>query len=372
MMLALLICLLLSTTNLYGAATFTLSTRDPANDGAGIGGFSRNHWTGDKMLSPFGSGPVTGDNSLRAYDPVSNTWGYLWPNGHNNGGVQNRDNQGSFYIPRLNEYWVWGGSHLEEYANLTGDPNARALCAGRFSVSQKEWIKTSVDCSAAFSDVLTGGIPYFSVDPATAWSSQLDMGAIFGGTAQGNPQDVMAIIEPNGAGGYITNYFTGPRPPARDQAMNLMVAAGTDFYLFGGSAGAVDGVTQFINDFWKFDGVKRIWTQLATPPAGKYYQATLTYDSDRNLVLAYVAPGWSPGPMSYLYVYDPVTNTWNDVTPSSLPCLFNQMGVYMPTTKTHAFQAGISCSTQSTYHDTILIKFGTGPSSPINVLVEVK
>jgi hypothetical protein len=326
----------------FAQALFFSVASDPAGGGAGIGGFSRNHWITsiNKVLSPFGSGPVTGDNSIRAYDPVANTWEYHWPADYNNGGVQNRDNQGSFYIPRLNEYWVWGGSHLEEYGRLTGDPNAQAFCAGRFSISQKKWLKTSVDCSAAFSDVLTGGVPYFSVDPATAWSAQLDMGIVFGGTSQGNPQDTMAIVESNSDGPqpYKTTYFTGPRPPARDQAMNLMVAAGTDFYLFGGSAGSVENVQQYVKDFWKFDGIKRVWTRLPDPPAVGY-QSAVTYDSDKRLVVAWVR--------DHLYAFSVDNNQWSDVTPPGLPCVFNQMAVYAPTAKRHIYEGGNRCDNQA-------------------------
>src|SRR6266545_3411277 len=88
-----------------------------ASDPQGGMGFNRAHWATsiNKMIVPFGtSGPgARGDNSVRAFDPVTNKWEYLWPNNNGVSGLQNRDNHASFYVHRLNEFWIWGGSHLE-------------------------------------------------------------------------------------------------------------------------------------------------------------------------------------------------------------------------------------------------------------------
>src|SRR6266545_3185162 len=196
------ICFLVVIPQTNASQTFFKVAPDPAGSGSGEGGFSRNHWITsiNKMLSPFGIGPVTGDNSIRAYDPVRNTWEYLWPAGLTNGGVHNRDNQASFYIPRLDEFWIWGGSHMEEYARLRNDPKAEAVRSGRFKVSERKWVKTSTTNEGAFVDVVAGGVPYYGVDPAMAWSAELDMGIMFGGSGQGNPLDEMWIFESNPAG----------------------------------------------------------------------------------------------------------------------------------------------------------------------------
>src|SRR2546422_1880964 len=81
---------------------------DPSGHGLG---FTRAHVDKLGRLLIFGSasGGPTNDNSIRVFD--GRRWEYLWPNGYRNGGAQVRHNHMSFYILKLNEFWVWGGSH---------------------------------------------------------------------------------------------------------------------------------------------------------------------------------------------------------------------------------------------------------------------
>jgi hypothetical protein len=339
--------------NIYSlSSSFQAVTPDPGGLGAGVGGFSRNHWLESigKMLSPFGGGwNSVGDNSLRAYDPLNDNWEYLWPDGHANGGIQNRSGHASFYIPRIDEVWIWGGSSLEGYASLTGDPTAQALRSGRFSVSQRKWVKTSTTDGGAFTDVVSGNVPFPAAESAMAWSHDLDMGLLFGGSTQGNPADGMLVFEPNPQGPqpYKVTSFTGPRPPAREQVSNNMVAVGPDFYLIGGSAGS--GV--FVRDFWKFDGVKREWARLTDPPAVGY-QSPITYDSELQLIIAWVN--------DRLFAYRIGTGEWLDITPTGLPCVFNQMAVYSPTAKVHIFEGGNRCGDGSSTYMTSTVKVNVG------------
>src|SRR5713226_1565316 len=90
--LVLVTCSLLIVSHPGLAQTIVPYTQDPA--GYGIG-FARAHWATSiqKMLVFFGnSHNVFGDNSVRAFDPVTDSWEYLWRNGYANGGLQNRDN----------------------------------------------------------------------------------------------------------------------------------------------------------------------------------------------------------------------------------------------------------------------------------------
>src|SRR5215472_13795898 len=194
---------------LHGAvhAAVSLSSYPPDPSGHGLG-FTRAYVDNVGRLLVFGaaSGGPTNDNSIRVFDGTK--WQYLWPNGYKNGGAQVRHNHMSFYIPRLNEFWVWGGSHLE---TLPG-----ALRSGRFSLTEKKWLATSTTDSGAFDHILEGGTAFLSTMSA-AWAGEADMGVMFGGSVEGNPTNRQWIIEPNSAGPepYRIIEFSGPRPPIR-------------------------------------------------------------------------------------------------------------------------------------------------------------
>src|SRR5439155_9660195 len=126
--------------------------------------------------------------------------------------------------------------------------------------------------------------------------------------------------EPNSAGPQqykMSEILGGVRPPPRAQATNLMVAAGSDFYLLGGYAGNdANGNWTYVNDLWKFSSATRTWTRLPDPPSVNY-TPTLSYDADRNTLVAWVN--------DKILAYDIATNQWTDRTPAGLPCIFNQV-----------------------------------------------
>ncbi len=314
-----------------GESTLGTLTLDPANGGVG---FARTHWATsiNKMLLFMVPGR---DNSVRALDPVTNSWEYLWPSLYGEAVPQARDNFGSFYVPRLDELWLWGGSYLEQYGSS-------ALRSGRFHVSQKRWIASGTTDADAFKDILDlsevgGAMPWNGADPATAWNAQLDMGMVCCGSGNSYSGDFY-LIEPNQGGGkpYKATKLSGTLPPPRGQAMNLLVAANTDFYLFSGFNGYDEANRDYsyTRDFWKFSGLTRTWTRLPDPP-GVSYQPTVTYDSDMNAVVAWIN--------NHIYVYHIASNQWRDHTPSGLPCMGNQTGSYSPTAKLHIFVGGNPC-----------------------------
>jgi len=309
------------------AATFLRTyPSDPSGHGFG---FTHAHVDKLGRLLVFGSpsGGLTNDNSIRAFDGTK--WQYLWPNGYTNGGPQNRHNHVSFYVARLDEFWIWGGSHLE---TLPG-----ALRSGRFSVREKSWLATSTADHGAFNGIIQGGTMYLETMSA-AWSSEMDTGVLFGGSIQGNPTDRQWIIEPNPAGPepYRLVEFGGPRPPIRTQVMNCMVAVGSDFYLYAGNYQEPGGPYVNRKDLWKFDGKTRSWTKLPDAP-GTSYQPVLTYDSKANALVA-----WAGGK---IFVYDIATQKWSDQTPAGLPCVTNHVGGYLPNINTHLYEGGNDCAT---------------------------
>jgi len=328
-----------------GAVSLRAYPSDPSGNSPA---FTRAHVDKFGRLLVFGSasGGPTNDNSIRVFDGTK--WQYLWPNGYKNGGAQVRHNHMSFYIPRLNEFWVWGGSHLE---TLPG-----ALRSGRFSLTEKKWLATSTTDSGAFDHILEGGTAFLSTMSA-AWAGEADMGVMFGGSVEGNPTNRQWIIEPNSAGPepYRIIEFSGPRPPIRTQCMNCMVAVGSEFYLFGGAYQDPGVPAANRRDLWKFDGKKRTWTQLASAP-NTSYQPVLTYDSNANALVVWAG--------SKILVYHLGEQSWSDQTPAGLPCVINHVGGYLAGINAHLYEGGNDCTTGNS-RSPQLIGISLGNAAPL-------
>jgi hypothetical protein len=300
------------------------------SDGSGVAFVRADVYQGKAIVFGAGSGGPTNTNSVRSFDGVK--WEALWPNAYTNGGAHQRHNGTLVVVPRLKQVWIFGGSHLE---TLPG-----ALRSGRFDLETRKWLATSTTDQGAFEGVVAGGIG-FRPNQAAAWSAELDMGVFFGGSSNGVYDDQW-IIEPNpgGPAPYKLTQFTGPRPPARTQAQNLMVAVGSNFYLVGGMAGQLNGTTLLRQDFWKFDGKARSWTPLPKPP-GDGYQANVTYDPLLNKIVFWAS--------SNLYTFDIAANSWSTEAVTTLPCKMNQIGVYLSSIKAHYFEGGNACSGAGDY-----------------------
>ena len=301
----------------------------PSDPSGNSPGFTRAHVDKLGRLLVFGSasGGPTNDNSIRVFD--GKKWEYLWPNDYKNGGAQVRHNHVSFYVPRLDEFWVWGGSHLE---TLPG-----ALRGGRFSVHEKKWLGTSTTDSGAFDRIIRGGTAYLET-MAAAWAPDTDTGVLFGGSNQGNATDRQWIIEPNPLGPepYRLVEFSGSRPPIRTQCMNCMVAVGSDFYLFAGTYQEPGGPYVNRRDLWKFSSKAKTWSNLSDAP-GTGYQIVLTYDTKANDLVA-----WAN---DKIFVYDIAAQKWSDQTPAGLQCAGNHIGGYLPGINAHLYEGGNDCRT---------------------------
>jgi Bacterial Ig domain len=352
--------------------------QDPAGGGGGLGGFGRNHWITsiNKMVSIFGQGPSSGDNSIRVYDPVTDTWTYVF-GGDVNNAPQNRDNHYSLYIPALDEYWIWGGSHLEALPPLGITP----YFAGRFGPfagGSPTWI-TKATClpagcetgnggdlgSTAFSAVVDmsaigGNMPNTGTDPATAWSASLNMGIVCCGSSGGNPTKRFFVIEPKPGGPqpYKTRRIQDADVPfpVRDQMMNGAAFCGTKFYIWAGQSH--NGVNYIsTDDLWEFNPAGNSglgsFTQLASPPnyyvsgPSPLYQAVMVCDPDADRLLVQT--------QDKVFSYSITNNQWSDTTPPNMPCILGPMGVYAPTVKRLLIQGGLYCSTQSGTYKTYSI-----------------
>ncbi len=339
----------------------------PGDPGSGAGpgstmGFSRAHWIAALGAKIEWLGPGH-DCGIRALDPVkgalggSGAWTVIYPSASPCAGANWRDNYSSFYVPARDELWVFGGSHMEDLSNLPQPPyqSARYSLAGCHPISTNcaTLIERNVSNSGSFDAIVENGITLANIDPGCAWSAAANAGICIAGLLNGQVVDNSYIlIEPNDASStcspkqqtakpYVSCVVdpsdsdpTFPSP--RAQMMNSAIAGPNKLvYVSGGYSGAVDNVDQFVTDFWQYNFADHHWTKLATPP-GVAKAGTITYDSDRNTVLMYAR--------DHLYEYTISTNAWANVTPSGLPCVFNQTAVYATTAALHIFEGGNDCS----------------------------
>lgn len=311
-------------------------------DPAGYGyGFARGHWASrvNKAILFFGnSHNPLGNNSIRAFDPATRTWEYLWANNPASG-LQNRDNFSSFLVPTMGaagELWVAGGSGLESYQARTGLP---ALRAGRFDIASRTWVAVSTDNTSAWSGVVAGSVRNLP-NPAMAWCDALDMGMSFGGAVEGNASDYQYIIERNlnGPQPYRAIEFTGPRPPPRTQATNLGVCDDNAFYVYGGlyqvAPSPGDDGYRVRNDLWRFDLRQRKWQEL--PPGGRpaMYQS-VTFDRVKNAIVVFGGP---TGSAAWAFFLD--SQRWENITPQNAPENYNGTGIYAPNVNMHLYFGG--------------------------------
>lgn len=269
---------------------------------------------GRAIIFGWGSSGPASDRSVRAFD--GQNWTILFPNDPS--GLQVRHNGTQLYCPQRDELWVWGGS----------DVQPGQLRSGVFSLKSNRWTQTDTGLSA-FGGIISGGTLPQHPNMACAWAQSLNTGMLFGGSADGIYDDQW-MIEPNPGGPepYRVVQFTGPRPPSRSQAQNLLTAADGVFYLVGGYYNVVDGVWQFRKDFWRFDGA---WTRLADPPYDTG-AANVLYDSDQKKILFWA---WDK-----LYTWSIDRSIWEDETPAGLPARFNGIGVYLRNAKKSFFEGG--------------------------------
>jgi hypothetical protein len=116
------------------------------------------------------------------------------------------------------------------------------------------------------------------------------------------------------------NLWTNPAPPSMpsarsDHAMAYDPVSG-DTFLFGGAF-----IWGNSNDVWRYNAVSNTWTApglaFPAPPARKGH--TFAYDARSGLFVLFGGQGSSGGMMNDTWTYNPATNAWVNMNPSSMP-----------------------------------------------------
>lgn len=333
--------------------------------------FDRVHWVeslGGFLVGYGNSTSATGDNSVRFYSPTTNAWTTISPNEQLTKCCTNphmRDNHASFYVPARDEFWIWGGSHMEtvddpKYGG-SGPSGGDAVRSGRLSLAKCHPVTTNCGVWAAVGKTSTGeGVAFagviknwggFLIDPAASWNAATNTGMIGFGDDGGSPSARYWVIEPNTGAAAACGAHTGSepyvmceilggtagtdKPSVRAQCMNCLVTVGSKMYL---TAGSLVGSVPVVN-LWVYDIPTRVWTRLADPPTAGY-QSVVTADTDMNLI---VTQG-SAGDGGFLIAYDIARNVWGNRSDFASVQLgsptFNGIGVYAPTIKKHLYYGG--------------------------------
>ena len=116
-------------------------------------------------------------------------------------------------------------------------------------------------------------------------------------------------------GAHWTRTNTPSDPPLRRE--NPGVSDGTYMYVFGGNSPS----NTRLNDLWRFDG--STWVEMttngaATSPAARDH-AGITWDFGRNCLVVFGGRDNSGNRLGDTWEWDPITNTWTNVTPASSP-----------------------------------------------------
>jgi len=336
-----------STTALHAQTPENSWTAYASDPGGYRLGWGSAHWiSGLRGMLVWGghSHNYRGNNSVRLFDPRTNAWQFLWPDGWSNGGLQNRDNHASFYVPgrgSQGEFWVIGGN----YTTAIGDPVASGNhFAGRFDLVTRTWFVAHSPQEFAAGLIAPPFAP--TSNPAHAWCDQLNSGVLFGGSAEGNAVNVTALIEPNPGGPTPYRYWAGVlpgSPPPRAQVRAQGVCVGRTFYVYGGFAQETRTgqlVNVYRNDLWRLDVPTRTWSQLGSGGQGGV-RLVMTYDAHAHVLVVHGGENRRD-----LHAYDIARDSWRDMTPTmrrvgNVPWRrSNHVGVYAPTVDRHLYTGG--------------------------------
>jgi Bacterial Ig domain len=267
----------------------------------------------DGRIASFGTGNHAPEqsNAMRIIDPVTTPGSvtsydaFPWTqSGGVNLYVSNYDNHPSIYIPSENKV-VWAGHGVFDFVQKT-------WTYGNRSPNTQGW-------TGFMEDPLGMGGVY---NPTVAWSSQLDKGVWFGGSAGGYCEGctVLRIIERGTSGPpwKITSVdLASQGVEGFNRSRNTAVCIGQDLYLGGAKASGAG------NGFYKINLATKTRTATLAPyPAvsGEYFPQ-MVYDSRRGHIVVLGIR---------VFDYDVAANTWSDVTPAGWPGYTNPMGVYHP------------------------------------------
>lgn len=317
------------------------------------------------LLGGTGSGG-SDDNAVRCFNTSTDTFSYVLPDTETNdgpisgNGLDTRDNMMMLSIPGVG-LLVHGGAYFAA---------TKPYWDGFLSYSSGQWIfrNNIYDLFVAPAGFFTWDpnqgqglgawvADWSGMNPATAWSTQLNEGFIYGGDNNGgSPGNYITLVKPRSDGRF--DLVSVPPPPgtlACTQFRNSAVAIGNLVYVVGGhcTGPTFDWPTTAVNDtrtFRTFNLNTLQWNTLAPIPA-QLYEPVVTYDSYSGYIIVYGGNGITGEPESTtgyqkgtntVYIWNVATQgPWIDITAkANMPYISLPIGAYDPTTGWNCYHPG--------------------------------
>ncbi|HEY7066928.1 MAG TPA: kelch repeat-containing protein [Chloroflexota bacterium] len=254
-----------------------------------------------RMLVFGGSGFVnslnTYFNDLWAYQVSTNTWIQLTPTG-------------SLPPVREGHTAVWDAANSQLL--VFGGHNIPPCCSPENFFNDLWAYQSASNAWAQFTP--TGGPPTTRAHHTAVWDGSSSRMFVFGGSHNGDRFNDLWIFQ------LTTTSWSAAQllPPPRESHSAVWDPTNSQMLVFGGQA--QNGPPTSI--LWAYRPATNTWSQLTPsgtlPPARSWHAAAWDAASSRMLVFGGCCDNHL-NPLNDLWAYQPVTNTWAQLTPSGTP-----------------------------------------------------
>jgi len=290
------------------------------------------------------------NNSIRCLDTSTGELTFAQPDTENGeheiigDGINDRDNHLSLNIPGRG-LLVTGGAYL----------NGKPYTGGFFDYKQIKWTYRN-DVHSLFIPPATG-FDWGTFNPVMAWSTELDVGFVYGGNDKGGPSTHITLVVPRADGKFdLVPLNEDPKSPIANTpactfSRNNGVAVGDFVYVAGGRCKTADGM-QDVAWFRRFNLKTHVWEQLADVPE-PIRLPQVTYDARTGNIIFYggnggtgLVEGKSPtywDGRNEVYVWNVAAGgPWSDLTAEAdMPHIQMPSGAFDPNTGWNCYRPGV-------------------------------
>ena len=208
--------------------------------------------------------------------------------------------------------WIYGGVADNGKCDGSGPGNCDYVDTWYYDSKTNTWACTDTGggCNNRESKMTNPG---HRVEGAMQYDAANDVIILFGSLKSGNPTDDTWQFSP--AENKWARVATQGSPSIREADSIVYDSADRKLVMFGGSGVMNHKMVRFLNDIWIYDAARRKWSnpEPADPPPGARFPP-MAYDSKRNLVVYYQAPG-------SVWAYSVSENRWTRLNVKGGPAI---------------------------------------------------